>query len=205
VKAVQLGHTAGMEQPTGHPEPPLAGNDLDSVLGSLERMRATFRWKCSGVDAAGMNVRIGASSMTLGGLLKHLAFVEDHNVTRKFLDAPLGPPWSEVDWSADFDWEWNSAAQDSPEELLALWDAALGRCRAQVDAAIAAGGLDQLGRRVGPDGRSPSLRRLLMDLIEEYARHTGHADLIREAVDGLTGEDPTDSPYEYHRDAAPTG
>jgi hypothetical protein len=58
-----------------------------------------------------------------------------------------------------------------------------------IEEALADGGLDQLasGR---PDGEAPSLRRLLIDLIEEYARHVGHADLIRESVDGLTGEDP---------------
>ena len=55
---------------------------------------------------------------------------------------------------------------------------------------LAEGGLEQLARRTWPDGRAPSLRRILIDLIEEYARHVGHADLIRESVDGLTGEDP---------------
>jgi hypothetical protein len=50
--------------------------------------------------------------------------------------------------------------------------------------------MDQLARRTLPDGQTPSLRRLLIDLIEEYARHVGHADLIRESVDGLVGEDP---------------
>jgi hypothetical protein len=131
-------------------------------------------------------------------LLKHLALVEDHNITRKFLDEPLGPPWNAVDWDADPDWEFTSAAADSPEDLFALWHAAADRCRAQVRAALADGGMDALSRRELPDGRRVSLRRLLMDLVEEYARHTGHADLLREAVDGRTGEDPTDHPYEFH-------
>jgi Protein of unknown function (DUF664) len=60
----------------------------------------------------------------------------------------------------------------------------------QLAAALAAGGLDQPISLSWPDGRRPSLRRLLCDLIEEYGRHTGHADLLREAVDGLVGEDP---------------
>jgi hypothetical protein len=55
---------------------------------------------------------------------------------------------------------------------------------------LADGGLGQLSRRPWPDGGAPSMRRVLVDLIEEYARHTGHADLIRESVDGLVGEDP---------------
>lgn len=69
--------------------------------------------------------------------------------------------------------------------------ASADRSRAIVARALADGGLDQLGRYQTGDGASPSLRRLLIDMIEEYARHAGHADLIRESVDGLTGEDPT--------------
>ena len=55
---------------------------------------------------------------------------------------------------------------------------------------MADGGLDQLVHVAWPDGRHASLRRLVFDLVEEYGRHTGHADLLREAVDGLVGEDP---------------
>jgi hypothetical protein len=95
-----------------------------------------------------------------------------------------------VDWDADPDWEWHSAADDTPEELLKLWQDAVARSRALVTEVLADGGLDQLARRTWPDGRAPSLRRILIDLIEEYARHVGHADLIRESVDGLVGEDP---------------
>jgi hypothetical protein len=62
------------------------------------------------------------------------------------------------------------------------------RSRSLVAKALADGGLDRLGERKWPDGRAPSLRRILVDMIEEYARHSGHADLIRESVDGLTGE-----------------
>jgi hypothetical protein len=66
----------------------------------------------------------------------------------------------------------------------------VGRSRSIVAEALADGGLDRLSERAWPDGRAPSLRRLLIDMIEEYARHVGHADLIRESVDGLVGEDP---------------
>jgi hypothetical protein len=61
-----------------------------------------------------------------------------------------------------------------------------------VAAAVADGGLDRPAAFTSPDGRSPSLRRLITDMIEEYARHVGHADMIRESVDGLVGEDPRD-------------
>jgi hypothetical protein len=71
-----------------------------------------------------------------------------------------------------------------------LWEDAAERSRANVARALAEGGLDFLGSQAWPDGRRPSLRRLLIDMIEEYARHVGHIDLLREAVDGLVGEDP---------------
>ena len=67
---------------------------------------------------------------------------------------------------------------------------AVNRSRLRIAEAIADGGLARLARRTWPDGRAPSLRRILIDIIEEYARHVGHADLIRESIDGLIGEDP---------------
>lgn len=88
------------------------------------------------------------------------------------------------------DWEFSSAATDTPYELYLLWDRAVERSRRRFDAAMAKGGLDQLVHAAWADGRRASLRRLVFDLIEEYGRHAGHADLIREAVDGLVGEDP---------------
>ena len=93
-----------------------------------------------------------------------------------------------MDWDADRDWDWHSAAADSPEQLLALWQDAVARSRAWSPRRWPAAASDQLARRTWPDGRSPSLRWILVHMIEEYARHNGHADLIRESVDGLTGE-----------------
>ncbi len=93
-----------------------------------------------------------------------------------------------MDWDADRDWDWHSAAEDSPEELRALWAATVDQSRRDLAAAAANGGLDQLAARAWDDGRAPSLRWILVHLIEEYARHNGHADLLRQAVDGQTGE-----------------
>jgi hypothetical protein len=89
------------------------------------------------------------------------------------------------------DWEWVSAADDSPDELLALWQAAVARSRAAVVEALADAGLDLLAARPAHRGAAFKARRIVADLIEEYASHTGQADLIRESVDGLVGEDPT--------------
>jgi uncharacterized damage-inducible protein DinB len=168
--------------------PPTDGTEAEHLVAALDRLRWTFRWKADGLDAAGLDTRIGASSMTLGGLLKHLAAVEDHYFQSRLREEPLGAPWADVDFEADPDWEWHSAADDSPADLYGLYDAAVGRSRATLDAALADGGL---GQRVSLDWTTPpSLRRMLCDLIEEYGRHTGHADLLREAVDGRVGEDP---------------
>jgi hypothetical protein len=93
-----------------------------------------------------------------------------------------------VDWKADPDWDWHSAAEDSPEQLHALWQDAVARSRSLVAKALADGGLERQARRTWPDGRAPSLRWIVVHMIEEYARHNGHADLLRESVDGLTGE-----------------
>ena len=110
-------------------------------------------------------------------------------------DSAMGEPWDsvyqdEADWDADPDWDFTSAAQDSPAQLYALWDDTVARSRTRLAAALADGGLDQPVSIVWADGRRASLRRSVCDLIEEYGRHTGHADLLREAVDGLVGEDP---------------
>lgn len=167
----------------------MAGDEAATLLGSLDRQRATLEWKCAGLDAAGMGATVGASSVTLGGLLKHLALVEADYFAGRLHGRDPGAPWNAVDWDADPDWEWRTAADDTPEELLTLWREAVARSHTLVAEALADGGLSRLGRPF-PDGRAPSLRRLLVDLIEEYARHVGHADLIRESIDGLVGEDP---------------
>jgi Protein of unknown function (DUF664) len=171
-------------------EPPLAGTEAEQLAGALDRLRTTFRWKADGLGAAGLQTRIGASSLTLGGLLKHLAAVEDYIFTTKLRGEPIGAPWDATELDDSNDWEFTSAASDTPEQLYALWDGAVERSHERLDAALADGGLGQLVHASGPDGRHASLRRLLCDLIEEYGRHTGHADLLREAVDGLAGEDP---------------
>lgn len=171
-------------------EPPVAGTEAEHLVGALERLRATFRWKTDGLDTAGLQTRVGASTLTLGGLLKHLARVEDQTFAYKLSGERLGAPWNTAPWRTDPEWDFTSAAADTPAQLYALWDRAVERSRARLDAALANGGLDQPAHLSWPDGRHVSLRRLVCDLIEEYGRHTGHADLLREAVDGRVGEDP---------------
>jgi len=173
----------------GRPEPPVAGSEIDTLLGFLDYQRATLEWKCRGLDSAGLSARVGASTMTLGGLLKHMALVESGWFSRSLHGHEREAPWDAIDWEADPDWDFNSAASDSPEELLALWRRAVARSRELVAEALASGeGFDRLAVRAWPDGTRPSLRWIVVHMIEEYARHNGHADLLRESIDGETGE-----------------
>lgn len=172
----------------GRPEPPAASDETTMLLTYLDYHRATFAWKFRGLDSAGLNTRIATSTMTLGGMMKHLALVEDGWFSRSLFGHEYSRPWDNVDWEADPDWEWRTAAADSPDELRALWERAVVRSREMVAEALASGGLDRLAARRWSDGRSPSLRWIILHMIEEYARHNGHADLLREAVDGETGE-----------------
>ena len=164
-------------------EPPVAGTELETLLGTLERNRRVLAWKCADLDAAAMGVTVGASAITLGGLLRHLARVEEDSFSWKLHGRP--PRWSAED--LDRDWEWTP--DDDPAAVWRQWREAVARSRELVAAALADGGLDRAKGREFPGWGTPSLRRILMDMIEEYARHTGHADLIREAIDGRVGED----------------
>jgi uncharacterized damage-inducible protein DinB len=172
----------------GRPEAPLAADEVATALGFLEFHRATLAWKIEGLDAAALATTTASSTMTLGGMLKHLALVEESWFSERFAGNEPSLPWSEVDWEADADWDWHSAIDDTPEETIALWRQSVGASRAVVAAALAHGGFDQLARWNFRDGRSPSLRWIVFHMIEEYARHNGHADLLREAIDGQTGE-----------------
>ena len=173
----------------GRPEPPAAADEVATLLGFLDYHRATLAWKCSGLDAAGLRATTAASTMTLGGILKHMALVEFGWFSNSLHGREYPPPWDAVDWESDPDWEWRTAAEDSPEELFALWQRAVEQSRADVAEALGSGaGLGQPAKRPLSDGRSPSLRWIVCHMIEEYARHNGHADLLRESVDGATGE-----------------
>jgi hypothetical protein len=171
-------------------EPPLSGTEAEHVLGALDRLRWTFRWKADGLTSDGLTARLGPSTLTLGGLVKHLAAQEDYASTHKLSGAPMPPEWDENGWDGDNDWEFSSAASDSAESLYALYDAAVARSRAAWAAFLRDGGLDREVHVAEVMGEPVSARRVLCDLVEEYGRHTGQADLLREAVDGRVGEDP---------------
>jgi hypothetical protein len=86
------------------PPPSVAADETATLLRSLEHVREIIAWKCGGLDAAGLQATVGASTITLGGLLKHLALVEDDWFSEKLRGHELGPPWNAVDWDADPHW-----------------------------------------------------------------------------------------------------
>jgi hypothetical protein len=174
-------------------EPPVAGDEAELLLGILDRTRSVLSWKCSGLDAASLRVRLGPSNVTLGGLLKHLAWAEDHTFSVKLFGREPAPVWRSVDWNSHPDWEWHSAADDTPEQLFTLWLAAVNRSKASIAEALTLGDMSQLVHISAAPGEHANLRRLVVDMIDEYARHNGQADLIRESIDGLVGEDPPET------------
>jgi hypothetical protein len=175
-------------QEASYPEPPAVGDEASTLLGSLERQRATFEWKCADLSRDQLSMRLDTSELSLGRLLKHLAYMEDLNFTRGLAGADLPQPWLDVDPATRADWVFSSADSDSAETLYALWRHAVRRSREAARAAISRGGPGQTYEVA--DGREETVRRLLVDMIEEYGRHTGQADLLREAIDGRVGEDP---------------
>jgi uncharacterized damage-inducible protein DinB len=173
----------------GRHEPPYDAGEVATLLGFLDYHRATLDWKCRGLSDEQLRMRLRPSSMTLGGLLKHLACVEDSWFTETVAGEPLPEPWASVDWEADPEWIWRTAASDSGEYLRALWTQGVNRSRAVVQAQLSRGEAVALSETHAAWGRQDpvSLRWVLVHMIEEYAQHNGHADLIRESIDGLTG------------------
>ncbi len=131
-----------------------------------------------------------SSTLTLGGLLKHLAVQEDYASAVKVAGGRMPEVWDGNGWDGDDDWELTTGAHDPPAQLYALYDGAVDRSRGEIRAAVEERGLDGDSGVTLEDGTRASVRRILFDLLEEYGRHTGHADLIRESVDGRAGEDP---------------
>jgi hypothetical protein len=162
--------------------------EAETLVSVLERNRRTFAWKTAGLDEKGLRATTAASAMTLGGLVKHVALVEADWLAVKLAGQGYGEPWDSVDFDDAADWEWRTGALDSPDDVYAVWRDAVERSRKLVAEVIEERGLDGPASFTWPDGRTPTVRAMLVDMIEEYARHTGHADILREAVDGLVGE-----------------
>jgi uncharacterized damage-inducible protein DinB len=169
-------------------EAPLRADEVTALRGFLDYHRDTLRWKCAGLTQQQLAQAHPPSAMTLGGMMKHLALNEVGWFGQTLGGEPYPAPFADVDWDADPDWEWRTAADDSPAALRELYDDCVRRADAAIDRTLAAGGLDALSVRESSDDGAFSLRWILLHMIEEYARHNGQADLIRESIDGATGE-----------------
>lgn len=161
------------------PELPQTGDERTMLTTYLDHHRATLEAKCRGVDPARLDDRtMPPSTLTLHGLLRHLTGVERWWFQINFAgdEVPL-LYYSDDDPDQDFD-----RLDGDLDEEFAAWHRECQRSRAIVDAHD----LDDEGTRVR-DGEPISLRGVLVKMIAEYARHNGHADLLREGIDGATG------------------
>ena len=165
-------------------EPGRALTERDTLMNFLAYFRSVLIRKAVGLDSVQLNTPIGPSSLTIGGLVKHMAFVEDHWFHSVLAGHDYPEPWASADWDTSPDWEFDTAPDDSPAELLAQFRTSVARS----DVAIAAvHDVDALAAKQS-HGEPTNLRWIMIHMIEEYARHCGHADLIRESIDGTTGD-----------------
>ncbi len=169
-------------------DPDLVGNELTLLTQYLDYHRATLTQKAAGLTRDQLATTVGASSLTLAGLVNHAALNEDHWFGVVLLGRPQAEPWASAPWDDDPDWEFHTALDTDPAELLARYAETCERSRANVDEAATAGGLDCLSAPHPRRQERFSLRWILLHMLEETARHNGHADLLREAADGATGE-----------------
>ncbi|WP_197028973.1 DinB family protein [Blastococcus sp. URHD0036] len=165
-------------------DPPKDASETVQLTGFLTYQRDTMLLKTEGLAREQLGRRLPSSSLTLAGLVHHLALVEESWAVERFAGQPSPEPWAGIDWEATPDWEFDRALDLDPEELRERYRLA---CRRTDEVVAATGDLDALSVPL-PDGQRFSLRWMLLHLLEETSRHNGHADLLREAIDGATGE-----------------
>ena len=175
----------GVQQSPVRTDPPGSGSETAQLTGHLEYQRATLLAKTADLTREQLAQRLAPSSLTLGGLLYHLALVEETWAVERFAGRPIPEPWADVDWDATPDWEFGAAARMEPDALRRRYEEACQRTR---DVVTATGDLDTLSAVPVRNGGRFSLRWMLLHLLGETARHNGHADLLRESIDGAVGE-----------------
>jgi uncharacterized damage-inducible protein DinB len=176
--------TDEMQDP--RPDTAAAEGELATLTAFLDYQRMTLEWKCAGLDDAQLAVRLPTSALSLGGMLRHLTRVEDHWFSECLGRAASSlVPWDSLEWAA----EWDDHVAWTADQKRAEWDASIARSRAVVDARLAENP-DALDERFSAwEGQGTvTMRWVLVHMIEEYARHNGHADLLRESIDGEVGE-----------------
>ena len=168
-------------------DPSFSSDELTMLGEFLDYHRLTLAAKLDGLTQHQLARRLAPGELTIAGLVKHLAYVEDHWFQVVMVGRPIPAPWAGAPFDDDPDWELHSAGDDSAAELRSMYAASCDRSRAVVDEIG-----DPEARSSQPDTRGNgehfTLRWILLHMIEETARHNGHADLIRESIDGVVGE-----------------
>lgn len=167
------------------PVVPYVAGEREMLLAFLDYYRAIIVYKASGLTPEQLDTRLGPSTLTLGGLVHHMAVVEDAWFTRTIAGEELPEPWASAPWDEDKDWDMTVAAGMSFDALVAQYETSTARSRAVMDGIP---DLDQLAVRTRRGGQDISVRWIIVHMIEETARHAGHADLIRESIDGQVGD-----------------
>ena len=168
--------------PPDRHDPPEAAPEKEMVAAFLDYHRATLLWKVDGLSQADLRRAMTPSGLTLLGLVKHLAYVERWWFQNVFAGEDVDFPWTDADPDAD----WRVESDEGVAMILDLYRTQVARSREITSAAD----LDDRARRprTRPPGGDQTLRWIMLHMIEETARHNGHADLMREAIDGATGE-----------------
>jgi len=161
------------------------GDEATVAEEMLDYLRVVLLRKAHGLTDEQLAQRLGPSEMTIGGLVLHMALVEDIWFTQRLEGKPQPSPWADVDWTDDYDWDFHQAHTFTHAELVAQFETSVARSRA---AYAAAQSLEAVARAKDPQGNDAKLRWIMVHMVEEYARHCGHADLIRESIDGTTGD-----------------
>lgn len=173
-------HLAQKVSDDPRPPLPLVGGELELLSAYLDWHRQTFEVKCAGLTPGQLSDRaVSPSSMSLHGLLRHLSGVERWWFRIQFAgeEVPL-LYYTDDDPDQDFD-----SLDGDVAEAFEVWRA---ECRRSREIVAAASSLEDTGTHLG-SGQPVSLRRIMIGMIAEYARHDGHADLLRERIDGATG------------------
>jgi uncharacterized damage-inducible protein DinB len=151
----------------------------------LGNYRLTIEMKCEGLDASQLAAHsVPPSTLSLLGLVRHLAQVENHWFQRVLQGRTAGPRLYQREDEADWDFAGAVADPGVVQDAFATWKAQI----AQADEWLDALAEDSLGREVPHGEGTVATRDVLVHVIEEYARHAGHADLLRERIDGRTGQ-----------------
>jgi uncharacterized damage-inducible protein DinB len=160
-------------------------SERDSLTQYLDYQRETILLKTEGLTKAQLARKIPTSGLTLAGLLFHLALNEEAWFEVDFLGREAREDFAGIDWDADPDYEFRTAVEKEPDWLRRRYREACDRARQVV---AEASSLDDVSVTTRVDGKPFTLRWVMLHLIEETARHAGHVDLLREAIDGVVGE-----------------